>query len=691
MTTTKKSFRPATAGSFVSALATAIILSSCVSPSGRSDLEYGKALMATGSIKDAYVVLQKAQAQHPQDRDIATALASARERLAAFFLSEGNTAMGQGRWDDAVANFSQLTQVKGYEAQGKERLVALDLARRQQASGTAPVTDVAVGQPVAQPVIVATAPTPATVPASKAVVAPVATPLPNNANVILVESAPLAVPPAQKPAQPAAVPAVAVPAAFRVVVAVMPAAPVSSLDEALSRKVTLQFRDAPVRSLFDAIGKTSGLNIVIDKDVQPDLKTSIYLKDTSIRNALEKIVLTTHLGWSAMDDNTLLIYPDEAPKQSDYQHLVVRGFHLANADVKMVANSLKTVLKFRDVMVDEKLNMIVVRDTPQALALAEQLIALHDVPEPEVMLEVAIIEVTKGKLQTLGVAWPPSMGLVPLARSNTAQTAATTTLSTGEVVSTVNPAQLTLRDLYNLTPVSLGLTMGGLTVNATGTDSDINILANPRIRAKNREKAKILIGERVPNISATATSNGVVSQNITYVDVGLKLDVEPQIYPGNEIGLKIALEVSSINSTITNTANGTVAYRIGTRNASTVLRLKDGENQILAGLIQDSDRKTVTKVPLLGDIPLLGRLFRSDDVDKSKTEIVLSITPHLIRGIAKPSAAEESFDAGTVTSVRGHRPESETQQQDQPAAAQPTQAPAPQPSDAPGVLRRSND
>ncbi|MDB5888314.1 MAG: ral secretion pathway protein GspD, partial [Rhodocyclales bacterium] len=291
----------------------------------------------------------------------------------------------------------------------------------------------------------------------------------------------------------------------------------------------------------------------------------------------------------------------------------------------------------------------------------------------------------------LGVAWPPSMTLTPLARSNTSSTAATTTLPTGEVVSSNNPAALTLRDLYNLTPGSLGLTMGGLTINANATDSDINILANPRIRAKNREKAKILIGERVPNISATATSNGVVSQNITYVDVGLKLDVEPQIYPGNEIGLKIALEVSSINSTVENKANGTVAYRIGTRNASTVLRLKDGENQILAGLIQDADRKSVTKVPLLGDIPILGKLFRSDGLDKSKTEVLLSITPHLIRGIAKPTAQDESFDAGTVTSVRGHRPEGETQpqQQDQPAPAQPAQPPGN--ADAPATPRRSND
>ncbi|MDB5801476.1 MAG: hypothetical protein JWL63_2415 [Rhodocyclales bacterium] len=678
MTTTKKSFRQVAACGLVTSIATAIMLSGCATPAARSDLEYGKALMAAGSIKDAHVVLQRAQIQHPRDAEIAAALAAARERLAIFLLSEGNTALTQGRFDDAVANFSQLTQIKGYETQGNERLVAVEQARRTPTPGvaivTAPIVAVAAAQPAPAPQAPAPKPAPvvaapvaktAVVPAPKVVVAPVP--------VVLVPAASVA-PVAPRPVESAVVPIVV--------------KPLSPLDEALSRKVTLQFRDAPVRSLFDAIGKTSGLNIVIDKDVQPDLKTSISLKDTSIRNALEKIVLTTHLGWRATDDNTLLVYPDEQPKQNDYQALVVRGFHLANADVKMVANSMKTVLKFRDVMVDEKLNMIVVRDTPQAMALAEQLIALHDVPEPEVMLEVAIIEITKGKLENLGVAWPTSLSLSPLARTNGgAQT--TTTTPTATTV-TESPANLTLRDLYNLTPGSLQLSLGGggLTINANGTDTDVNILANPRIRAKNREKAKILIGERVPNISATATSNGVVSQNITYVDVGLKLDVEPQIFPGNEIGLKIALEVSSINSTVENKANGTVAYRIGTRNASTVLRLKDGENQILAGLIQDSDRKTVTKVPLLGDIPILGRLFRSDGQDKSKTEVVLSITPHLIRGIGKPTAEGESFDAGTITSVRGRRNESETPPpQDQPAPVQAAQ-PVPNP-EAPGTLRRA--
>ncbi|MEN3111479.1 secretin N-terminal domain-containing protein [Uliginosibacterium paludis] len=421
----------------------------------------------------------------------------------------------------------------------------------------------------------------------------------------------------------------------------------------LERRVTLEFRNASVRSLFDVIGRTSGMNVIFDRDVPAELSTTVYLRNTTVRSAIEKIVLTSGLAWRELDEHTLLVYADDAGKQRDYQSLVVRSFQLANADAKFVANSLKTVLRFKDLVVDEKLNMIVVRDTPSAIAMAEKLVAMHDVPEPEVMLEVAILEVSKGHLQNLGVAWPQSMALTPLARN--VSTTSSTTDTTSGYVSSSSTNTLTLRDLYNLTPASLGMSIGSTTLNFGATDNKVNVLANPRIRAKNREKAKILIGERVPNISSTATSNGVTSQNITYVDVGLKLDVEPQIFPGNEIALKIGMEVSSINSTIQNSSSGTVAYRIGTRNASTVLRLKDGENQILAGLIQDSDKKTVTKVPLLGDIPILGHLFRSDSDDKGKTEIVLSITPRLIRGNDMRGSDDTRFDAGTVSSVRGRR------------------------------------
>jgi general secretion pathway protein D len=203
----------------------------------------------------------------------------------------------------------------------------------------------------------------------------------------------------------------------------------------------------------------------------------------------------------------------------------------------------------------------------------------------------------------------------------------------------------------NINPNSIGAAISPVIVNANKQDSDANILANPRIRARNHEKAKILIGERVPNITTTSTATGFISESITYLDVGLKLDVEPTVYLNNDVAIKIGLEVSNIVGQ-QQTKSGTSAYQIGTRTASTVLRLKDGETQILAGLINDEDRSNANKLPGFGDIPLLGRLFGNTNDNRLKTEIILSITPRLIRNIVRPSANAMEFKAGTETTFR---------------------------------------
>jgi general secretion pathway protein D len=284
-------------------------------------------------------------------------------------------------------------------------------------------------------------------------------------------------------------------------------------------------------------------------------------------------------------------------------------------------------------VVDEKLNLLMIRDSPEAVRVAEKLVALQDVPEPEVMLEVEILEVKRSRLRDLGVNWPNNLALTPLPSAD--------------------GGQLTLNDLRNLNSSTIGATVGPVIIRANQLDSDVNLLANPRIRARNREKAKILIGERVPNITSTADSTGFVSESITYIDVGLKLDIEPTIYLDNEVAIKVTLEVSNIVDQV-ETKSGTVAYRIGTRTATSVLRLKDGENQLLAGLISDEDRRTADKVPFLGDIPVLGRLFGGHRNEGIKTEIVLSITPrYCATSSARRPISPSSMEAPRATSAAG--------------------------------------
>lgn len=425
-----------------------------------------------------------------------------------------------------------------------------------------------------------------------------------------------------------------------------------ALAAAYRKPISIEFRDTPLKTIFEVIARSSGLNFVIDKDVRTDQRASIFLKNSTVEAAVGMLLTSNQLDQRVLDGNSVLIYPNTPAKQKDYQPLTVRSFYLANAEAKAVAATLKSLLKVREVAIDEKLNLVILRDTPEAIRVAEKVVALHDVPEPEVMLEVEILEVKRTRLLDLGVRWPEQLSLAPLP-------------------STTGGA-LTLSDLRNLDSSTVGATLGSLAINARKTDTDANILANPRIRARNREKAKIHIGERVPNISITSTpTTGFVSESVTYVDVGLKLDVEPTIYLDNEVAIKVGLEVSNIISQV-QTKSGTLAYQIGTRTASTVLRLKDGENQVLAGLINDEDRRSANKVPGLGEVPVVGRLFGSQADDSAKTEIVLSITPRVVRNVQRPSAGAQEFDSGTESSIGGGGAAGGT-----PAAARPPAGAAP--------------
>ena len=412
------------------------------------------------------------------------------------------------------------------------------------------------------------------------------------------------------------------------------------------RPVTLQFRDAPVRSIFDALSRQSGLNFVFDKDVRTDTRLTIFASDTPIVDTLDMLLKTGQLAKKVLSDNTLLIYPALPAKLKEYQDLVVKGFFLSNAEAKQVVNLVRSMAKTRDVYIDEKLNLLVIRDTPEAVRLVEKLVALADRPEPEVMLEVEILEVKRTRLQELGLQWPNQFSV--LARETQTQVLGAGTSTASSVDTKVN-APLTIELLKGIdgSDIMVGPTP---TVNLRKDAGDVNILANPRIRVKNKEKAKIHIGDKVPVITSNVTSTGVTSESVSYLDVGIKVDVEPQVYLEGDVGIKVGLEVSNIVQQI-KSATGTLTYQLGSRNANTVLRLKDGETQVLAGLISDEDRSGASKVPALGDIPLLGRLFSSNRDELSKTEIVLLITPRIVRNIVRPELAESEFFGGTESAA----------------------------------------
>lgn len=409
-----------------------------------------------------------------------------------------------------------------------------------------------------------------------------------------------------------------------------------SNEEALAaifrKSVSLEFREAPLRQIFDALARSSGLNFVFDKDLnKPDLKGTITLRDGSIETAIQLLLASNQLDMQVVNANTLLIYPSSQAKTRDYQELNLRVFPLAYADAKTVAAAVKTLFKGREIVIDEKQNTLTVRETPAAIRVIEKLVYLYDVPESEVMLELEILEISRNKLLDLGVQWPDGLQLTPLPSAGN--------------------DNLTLDDLKRLNSNGIGAQLGSMNFRINKTDENVNTLANPRIRVINREKAKVMIGDRVPVITVTNIPNIGVAENVTYLDVGLKLEVEPTIYRGSDISIKIGMEVSNIIGSQTSKL-GTVAYTLGSRAASTVLRLRDGETQVLAGLISDEDRDTAQKIPGLGDLPLAGRLFGSNRSQGRKSEIVLSITPRLVRQHVARDLRELEFPSGPESRIK---------------------------------------
>ncbi|ADE12054.1 cohesin domain-containing protein [Sideroxydans lithotrophicus] len=427
-----------------------------------------------------------------------------------------------------------------------------------------------------------------------------------------------------------------------------------TLKSKFRQPVTLQFRDANLKMVFEALSRSSGINILLDRDMRNDLKASIFVKDASVADALDLILMQNQLEKKVLNDSTVFIYPNTPAKIKEYQDLVIRTFQLTNADAKQMQTMIKTMLKTKDIYVNEKNNSLIIRDTPEAVKMAEKLIASQDINEPEVMLEVEVLEVLHSKLTQLGVKWPNQLGLSVNA---TPATSTATTTSGGAVVTTNTPAvPLTVNGLRHINGDAINVTPLSMTLDLRKELGDSNLLASPRIRVKQHEKAKIMIGDRVPvitnSVTPVATGTPVVTGSVQYLDVGLKLEVEPDIHMDGEVAIKTYLEVSTIANQVTNAASGSVAYQIGTRNVNTVLRLKDGETQVLAGLINDEDRKSSASVPGLGDLPILGHLFSSNGDDKRKTEIILSITPHIIRNIHRPDVDLAEFWSGTEDTLR---------------------------------------
>ncbi|MCP5246368.1 MAG: secretin and TonB N-terminal domain-containing protein [Burkholderiales bacterium] len=414
-----------------------------------------------------------------------------------------------------------------------------------------------------------------------------------------------------------------------------------TLDTAFKKPLSMEFKDTELKSVFEIMSRTAGVNFVFDKDVRQEAKVSVFVRDNTVEDILKLLLMTNQLAYTRLNENSLLIYPNTPAKQKEYQELIVRSFQVAYTDVKQMVAMVRGLVKAKDIYVNEQLNLFIMRDTLEAIRVVEKLVSLNDLPEPEVMLEVVILDVTRDNSFKLGPNIPQQTTFSFVPGVGTAATAAAGAVKLSEINTVLDQRGFpNLRNFVVNNQVVIDFAQG-----LTNAD----ILANPRIRVKNREAAKIHIGSRQPVFSASVAGGGisnVVTSTPTFIDIGVKLDIEPVIGLNNDVTMKVQLEVSNLNG-FESGPGGARAPIISTANAETLLTLKDGETQVLAGLLDDRASNTVSGLAGLINIPGLDRLTSNQTIKREKQEIVLLITPRVVRNITHMTNLESEFHFGT--------------------------------------------
>ena len=411
----------------------------------------------------------------------------------------------------------------------------------------------------------------------------------------------------------------------------------------LNQPITLRFQNAKIKEVFEVLARAGGINVVFDKDVKNDA-VSIFIQDTPFEDAMNLILSSNSLFSVRVDAETLLITPNTKQKQEQYQDLMIRTFYLQTMKAKDMVALLKGMLDTKRMYANEAINAVVLRDHPDKLKLAERIILANDRPDPEVLFDLEVLEVNRTKSMRYGITYGRYSASAQASGSN----------------GTANPGVFLFNELKNLGDQTYLFTLpGSLQLDFFKQESDARTLAAPKLRVVNGKKGEVNIGDKQPILLSTTnvlpgqvttgsvpTTSTVTS--IEFRDTGIKLSVEPTIRLMNELALKMKVEVTRLGDEVTLQASPPIkTFRFGNRMAETILQMKDGETVVLAGLIQDEDRKTRSSMPILGDIPLIGWLFSGWTTDKITTEVILTITPHIIQPMSPASPEMQMVWSGT--------------------------------------------
>lgn len=405
----------------------------------------------------------------------------------------------------------------------------------------------------------------------------------------------------------------------------------SGTPQVPSRTVSLHFDQTDLRAAFDFLGKSFGLSVIFDRKLK-DQKVDFSVENVTLDRALELLRVTTRTIVKRIDERTILVADDTQENREAYDDLVTATLPLNSAKAEDMAALLKTVLEFKHIGFDKDTNALLIRAPERVLELVRKIVAANDRPRAEVLLDVEILEVDRTKEEQVGLDYGSQV-----------------TYSAPDPPSTIHAYRgMSLADI-----LSQGtLTLPSGTFNYLKKDVKARTLAHPQVRVLTNEEAKIHIGDKVPVPSAVVQqTSGAVQTSYNYTDVGVMLDVVPVVNPDGTIRVKLNLEVSSLGANLGTSANP--AYDIGTRDAQTSMLLRDGETAVMGGLIQDRDSKTRLQPPILGDLPLLGGLFTNYFANsQSRTDLLLTITPRILRGWSLPRGIRE-IDSGTEANPTG--------------------------------------
>jgi general secretion pathway protein D len=421
------------------------------------------------------------------------------------------------------------------------------------------------------------------------------------------------------------------------------------------------------RAVFETIGKLAGVSVIFDPDFT-SRRISVDLPNITLEEALDAVSFESKAFWEPMTGNVILVAPDNPQKRRDLEDEEVKTFYLSNTltpqDLTEVVSSLRQLLDLRRVTQINEQNAIVVRDTPDKIKLAAKIIDDTDKAKPEVLIHVQVLTASVNRLRDLGLlpgqsvtlAFNPTCANQPSSSSSSCGTSTTST-------TTSTPTQIALNNIKNLSTADYSLTLPGATANAILTDNQTKIIQDPQIRVSDGDKATLKVGERVPIATGSFQAgvgvgvgggagvvNPLVNTQFTYIDVGVNIEVTPRVHPDGDVSMKVSVGVSEIDGT--SSIGGINQPIIGQRTIENDIRLKDGESNMLGGLIERTDTKNINGIPGLAQLPLLRYLFSDNSVSVAESEVLIIMTPHVIRFPSISAENLRTLAAGTDSNAR---------------------------------------